>query len=371
MKVSQRLSPPILYLGFAATGVCVALPGAVLPALLRQWALNDSQAGFLFFLGWMGSSLGALLVRGSRARSLALGCVLIALAAATMAAASGWLCFAAMGLFGLGLGVAMTSISLLRTSRNPASRGLELNRLNLVWALGACLCPSLAAHTLRIANVGGIFSTVALFFVLLLVWVLAIERDSGPPPAAGSQWSFSLAAWPFALLVIIMLPGGVESSIGGWIATYMQRAQGLLATTVSAGSCFWGGLLLSRALSSTRLLERLSERTVLRRSIFTIAAGSLLMIATTSALSILPGVFLIGFGLGPVYPLLLAQALRFSENPLLFSIAGLGSAFLPWLTGVVSSATSSLRMGLLVPLAAALLMLALGLKLDTRKDSTP
>jgi fucose permease len=243
---------------------------------------------------------------------------------------------------------------------------MELNRLNLVWALGACLCPSLAAHTLRIANVAGIFSAVSLFFVLLMVWVLGIERDPGPAtPTASSQWSFSLAAWPFALLIIIMLPGGVESSIGGWIATYMQRAQGLLATTVSAGSCFWGGLLLSRALSSTRLLERFSERAVLRRILLTIAAGALLMIATTSALGILPGVFLIGFGLGPVYPLLLAQALRFSENPLLFTIAGLGSAFLPWLTGVVSSASSSLRMGLLVPLTAALLMLALGLRLTS------
>ena len=68
-------------------------------------------------------------------------------------------------------------------------------------------------------------------------------------------------------------------------------------------------------------------------------------------------------------PLLLAQVLGYSENPLIFTIAGLGSAFLPWLTGAVSASASSLRIGLLVPLAASLLMLALGLRLPHRSPA--
>jgi fucose permease len=90
--------------------------------------------------------------------------------------------------------------------------------------------------------------------------------------------------------------------------------------------------------------------------------GTLLLISSTASLGILPGVFLVGFGLGPVYPLLLAIALQYSENTLIFFVAGLGSAFLPWLTGIISSATSSLRIGLAVPVAASLLMLVLGLR---------
>ena len=367
---AARLSPAMLYLGFAATGVAVALPGAVLPALLRQWSLGDGQAGFLFFLGWAGSSVGALLVRGSRARSLVLGCLLISLAAVGVAAAGPvWARFASMAALGVGLGVAMTSISLLRAGRNAARRGRELNRLNLVWAAGACLCPSLAAHSLRIANVREIFSGVAAFFLLLGLWTALFERDNARVVAGAAGWTFSLAAWPLALVVLIVLPGGVESSIGGWAATYMQRAHGALATTVSAGTCFWGGLLLSRALHSTRLLEFLTERSVLRHSLGIVALGALLLIASGSALAILPGVFLIGFGLGPVYPLLLALVLGYSENPLIFTIAGLGSAFLPWLTGAVSASASSLRLGLLVPLAASLLMLALGLRLPHRSPA--
>jgi fucose permease len=40
-----------------------------------------------------------------------------------------------------------------------------------------------------------------------------------------------------------------------------------------------------------------------------------------------------------------------------FAVAGLGGAVLSWLTGIVSSDTGSLRIGLLVPGFAALLML--------------
>ena len=38
-----------LYLGFAATGVGVALPGALLPLLLRRWSLSDARGGLLLF----------------------------------------------------------------------------------------------------------------------------------------------------------------------------------------------------------------------------------------------------------------------------------------------------------------------------------
>jgi FHS family glucose/mannose:H+ symporter-like MFS transporter len=368
------LSRTVIYLGFAATGVGMALPGSVLPTLLAQWSLADRQAGLLFFLGWLGSSLGALLVRASRVRSLVLGTLLAALGAFGMAFSSRWSCFLCMTIFGLGLGLTMTSTSLLQSARNAERRGAELNRLNLVWALGACICPTLAEHSLRVASARVIFSSLGIFFALVSLWILAFERD----PAAilpisepsGNRWSLSL--WPLSLVIVILLPTGIESSMGGWIAAYVQRTQQTIATTVTAGSCFWVGLMLSRTLASTILLMRRSERLVLIQSLCTVVAGALLLVASNASIAILPGVFLVGFGLGPVYPLLLAIALQYSENTAIFFVAGLGSAFFPWLTGIVSSSTSSLRIGLLVPLGASVLMLALGLRVAmlTAKDAS-
>ena len=367
------VSSIILYLAFAATGVGMALPGSVLPALLARWSLADSQAGLFFFLGWMGSSLGAFLVRPSRTRSVALGSTLIV--AGTFGLAFGvdrfhWACFFWMVIYGLGLGVTMTSISLLQATRHAQRRAAELNRLNLIWALGACACPTLATHSLRVTDVRTIFSALGCFFALVALWTALMERDTtavqsiAPVPAGVPRFTGlrSLSLWPISLVLVIFLPPGIESSMGGWIAAYVQRTQQTIATTVTAGTCFWAGLLLSRLLSSTVLLFRRYERLVLIQSLCTVVLGTGLLLATTESLGILPGVFLVGFGLGPVYPLLLAIALQYSENTLIFFAAGLGSALLPWLTGILSSATSSLRTGLLVPLAASVLMLALGSK---------
>jgi fucose permease len=98
-----------------------------------------------------------------------------------------------------------------------------------------------------------------------------------------------------------------------------------------------------------------------------VLAGTLILIADNATLGALPGIFLIGFGLGPAFPLLLAIALQYSENSAIFFMAGLGSAFFPWLTGEVSSAAGSLRVGLLVPLAAAVLLVTLGFRVSAGK----
>jgi FHS family glucose/mannose:H+ symporter-like MFS transporter len=383
------LSRIVIYLGFAATGTCMALPGSVLPALLARWSLADSQAGLLFFMAWMGSSMGALLVRMPVARALLIGDGLLSLAAfgmAYVATAQPYSSFLWMGLFGVGLGMVMTATSLLQATRQAQRRGAELNRLNLVWAIGASLCPTLAEHSLRVADVHSIFALVGFFFLLHFVWVGAYERDPiSTLPAkrsvetrasSGRGLRWTLAIWPLSLVAVIFLPTGIEASMGGWIAAYVQRTQHTIATTVTAGTCFWLGLMVSRTLSSV-LLDRkgpgsgaprwgLSESVVLRQSLATVVVGIVLLILSGNTLGVLPGVFLIGFGLGPVYPLLLAIALQYSQNTVIFFVAGLGSACLPWLTGVVSSATASLRVGLAIPLAASVLMLILGFRQPAR-----
>lgn len=367
----RLLSRTVIYLGFAATGVGMALPGSVLPALILRWSLSDRQAGLLFFLGWLGSSLGALAVRSSRSRSLALGALLAASGAIGMAFSSRWSCFVCMALYGVGLGLTMTATSLLQAACYAEKRGAELNRLNLAWALGACICPTLAEHSLRVASARVIFALLGTFFILVSLWIFIFEREpavsSLSSASAGtfmplrSRWSLTL--WPASLVLIILLPTGIESSMGGWIAAYVQRSQQTISTTVTAGTCFWAGLMLSRTLASAILHRRRLERQVLIQSLVTVVAGASLLIASTTGGGILPGVFLVGFGLGPIYPLLLAIALQYSENTAIFFVAGLGSAFFPWLTGVVSSSASSLRIGLVVPLAAAVWMLLLGVPL--------
>ena len=45
--------------------------------MLQRWHLQDEQGGRLFLLAWIGSSLGALLVRGSMRTVLLCGSVAV------------------------------------------------------------------------------------------------------------------------------------------------------------------------------------------------------------------------------------------------------------------------------------------------------
>ena len=80
-------------------------------------------------------------------------------------------------------------------------------------------------------------------------------------------------------------------------------------------------------------------------------------------LTILAGSAFTGLALAPLFPLILAlflEEIGGSRNAgWVFAVAGLGGAVLSWLTGWISTGTGSLRSGLLVPGAAALLMLML------------
>ena len=88
-----------------------------------------------------------------------------------------------------------------------------------------------------------------------------------------------------------------------------------------------------------------------------------MLLAAHSPHVLLAGSALTGLALAPLFPLILSLFLGEiggSRNAgWVFAVAGLGGAVLSWLTGTVSSATGSLRIGLMVPGAAALLMMAL------------
>jgi hypothetical protein len=359
-----RMAAP-LYLGFAATGVGMALPGAILPAMLLRWQLQDEQGGRLFLMAWIGSSLGALLVRGSLRRTLFFGSLAVAAGAAGLAFCAGRGADMWMILYGFGLGLTMTSISLVRQWESGGS-GTELVRLNLLWAIGACACPSLAIRALRFGDIRPVLCGLAICFALLATWT-AIQPRLTIRTAAGKHanpWAI-FRATPLGLIVMTLLITGIEASVGGWLATYARRGGFGIVETVAAPTCFWAGLLLSRLFWSAGN-RWLSQDWTVRGSVALTAGSSIILIASGSGLPMLIAAFCLGFGIGPTYPLLLAWALRFQRSGAIFFFAGLGSACLPWLTGFISAQKHSLRVGLAVPMMATMVMVTLSLQLPLR-----
>jgi FHS family glucose/mannose:H+ symporter-like MFS transporter len=361
---SELRSKIPLYLGFAATGVALTLPGALLPVLLRRWQMGDSRGGLLLFCFFAATSLGALCSRGSMNRSVARGSALAAAGAVGFIGGGPVVAFAAIFVHGLGLGIAMTSVSLLLSRRYPNARRLEMTRLNLVWALGAAMGPWLALHSPKIEPV---LMGLAGFFLVFGVWVW-FETDEVVAEGARPGKLWALRDIPLPLLVLGFAATGIEASAGGWLTTLAQRNSETLRTTIGAATLLWLGLLACRLLHSTPWVARWNERRVLVSSVWTIFAALALLIAWPAGVATMVAAAMLGFGLGPVYPLVIGAVLQRKEHGTIFVVAGLGSSTLPLLTGGVSAWTHSLRSGLGVPLLAAGAMVAMATAWLRTKD---
>jgi fucose permease len=360
MSSSTRV---VLYVGFATTGICVALPGALMPWLLVHWALQDSQAGYLLFFFFLGNTGGALLSRGSLRWSIVRGAACVALGAALLPFASRPEAYATILLYGLGLGIAMTSISLLQAQRWVEDCAAELTRLNLLWAIGACAGPWLVLHEgIRDrVHVDHLLLALAVAFTVFGVWIAFFERDpQAPVKLQKTSKRFAVLAAPLALLVMVFCATGVESSCGGWLATYSQRSGHSLGITIGAPTCLWAGLLVSRLLHSSSRIGRASMGFLLTSNLMAMAAAVATLICFREGIFMLGAAFVVGFAVGPMYPMLLSLVFKHDSGNRVFVLAGLGAASLPLITGTLSTATGSLRAGLAAPLAAATAMAIAG-----------
>ena len=359
-----RLLEPPLHLGFALTGVGTVLLGSILPRLSAQWQLRDKDAGLLLLVQFAASAAGALLVRRNLWKTLAYGYGLFgagAIGVFLLQKKS----LPAFALYGLGLGLAMTSTSMITGRRYPQRMGTALAFLNFSWSAGSVACPLLAAQFLRHAPSSTAFGWVGLM-ALPFALLPSLGKQSDPDAStksvaapAGNREATTILY--FALLAFLYV--GIEASVGNWMSTYATRAAAwTFAGSSLAVAVFWAALLLGRAITPA-ILAWLPERRLYGASVAATLAGVSLLLVAHRPQTILAGSAFTGLALAPLFPLILALFLEEvggSRNAgWVFAVAGLGGAVFSWLTGWISTGTGSLRRGLMVPGAAALLMLML------------
>ena len=355
---------PLLYLGFALTGSGTVLLGAMLPRLSAGWHLRDKDAGSLLLVQFAASALGSLLVREKFLRTLASGYGLIAVGALAVLMLQGR-SLPAFGLYGLGLGLAMTSTNMLVGRRYSTRKGAALAVLNFSWSLGAVVCPFLVARFVSHTDSNAAFGLLGLLaapFALLPLLCLPgdfeVAENLRQTPARRREAKTIVY---FAVLGFLYV--GIESAAGNWISTYAIRAGSWSFPRSSlAVFSFWAALLLGRAVTPA-LLALLPERRLYRVSALATAAGIALLLAGHTPQSILAGSVLTGLALAPLFPLIVSLflvELGDSRNGgWFFAIAGVGGAALSWLTGTLSTAAGSLRIGMMAPAAAVLAMVVM------------
>lgn len=358
-----------LYLIFALTGVGVVLPGTLLPMLSARWHMGDGRAGILFLFFSFGSSAGAVIARGRLSRALGAGCLLTGIGAAMMSQAWTSAPLPMIAIYGCGLGLAMTTVSLLQSRRRPGARIAEMARLNLIWAVGACAGPSILLRCNAAYGTEAVLRAVAILSCILSGVVLALVPRVQAQAQAVGGWLSGLRFVPIWLLVLIPLATGIESGVGGWLSSYTARAGDLLGVTIGATTAFWAGLMLSRLYHAKQRKAAASQRIILQLHPWLIVTGLVLLIGSSRGMVSVCAAFLIGAGVGPLYPLALALLLNFGEaSNAGFLMGGIGASLLPMLTGLVSAWTHTLRAGLGVLLAAGFVTCTLGATMSSRQD---
>ena len=376
---SSRKEWALLHLSFVLIGVATTLLGPVLPSFLHRWSLTDAQAGFFFTSQYFFSTLGViftsfLLPRFGFSKVIGAGFLAFFLGFAFLGIGPWFLSVSMVGIYGFGYGLANPAINLRGTQLPSKNTAGAVTLLNFSWSIGAVLCPFLVGALFPLIKLRG-FSTLMAVGSLVLM-ALHLSLRTAHIAAHPARAVHPLADWlahlrlpqAIPLLAVFFLYVGVEVALGGWVATYEKRLPGMSAVTlVVAPSFFYGALLVGRGLAPIAL-NYVSQ--------IVISAGGLLLAtlgATTIAFSNSPhilylGAAIAGLGLAPQYPIFITwlAAIFQQDSPwigaLFFGAGGIGGGAIPWLVGVVSAYTSSLRLGLLIPLAISFFMVFLVLR---------
>ncbi len=354
-----RVLLAFLYCAFASTGILTALPGPWLPILSKRWMLTDAQAGSLIAAQFLGNALGCCFAIRRLRSSVLVGLAFLMLGTLGMAFLHWPTLQAGFFCCGIGLGLTIPATNLLIANLSSKRRAISLNLLNCVWGIGAILCPALVLIGQKLGSVEGMVLAVGLGAGILMLslgissWP-DIARNDQSSPVQAFLWKHLLF---FALLFFLYV--GAETCIAGWITAYAQRRFATsYSLTLSPVTYFWAALVFGRAVSAY-ILRWIHETALYPASLILGLGAFILVLSGHTPATLMPGIIVTGLAMAPIFPILVSLAagplLSRKNGGWVYACAPLGGAVLPWATGKISTAYS-LRAGLVVPIAAMLLL---------------
>lgn len=367
----------LLFGGFVLSGIATTIVGPLLPVFIPRWSLDDGQAGFFSTVQFLAALTGTLASsilswRGYRP-ALVLGYALMGLGLAILNAHTHRLALEATATFGLGYGLITPGTNLFVAELGGAKSASLLNQLNFAWGAGAMMCSPLVAFALEHNRLPGLLAGFAAFGGLLALGLLVTPfgaQHHQENPEANERDRPSVALWvTITLAALFFIYVATENGVGIWSAEYAKRlAHGMTSLTTLAPMFFYAGLTLGRV-SAPFVLRRISELKIVLAVLVLTAAAVFLLIATTALPVALVSFFVAGLGCASVYPIFIAWLSRWHGTRakriggILFALASLGGAAGPGVIGFISKFSASLRVGLIAPFSATLLMLVLVLLL--------
>ncbi len=355
--------------GFFVIGVVTVLLGQVLPILSSRLGLNDAEAGSLFLAQFGGSLFGTLFaVKHARRYGFVVttlvGLIFMIAGLPGLNFSNFIVCWSAIFVYGVGLGLTIPAINLLTIETTPAEQqSSSINLINFAWGIGAiCSQP----FVLTISNGESLVMVTLLLDLALLVLAICFfsssrgfvdhKADEPSVDMTNRIWHRP-SAWLFILFGFFVI--GIESGLGGWLTTYSES---LPSRSINLTVIFFSFLVFGRGIASI-VSRHLSEGLLISICSATLMIGIFLIVFGEGLATV--GAAIAGLGTSAIFP---TNMVRFSKifgptatrraTPLFIS-GILGSASLSWLIGIVSTSYGSLRIGIVVLLIAAAVVLIL------------
>lgn len=372
-SVTSAASVRVLHAGFVVTGIVTTLLGPLLPILISRWSLTDRRAGLFFTAQFCGSmlgvaSIGPLIKRGYR-QTFICGFGLIAIGVAGLDLGGYAANLASAAIFGCGLGQVLSAGNLWVAQVAGDHRVGAISILNLMWGLGAiCSAPLVMLaqrHGMIPSLLGAIAASSAIAALILAKTNIEPDRTLLSRAGSSARHNGIRLRSALSLAALFFLYVGSENSVAGWVASLAKRmnsdASGFWTL---APMFFWGGIIAGRGIVPFVFLRR-REGALLMSSLMLAAMGVFFLLRARAFATVAICVSGAGLGLAAIYPILISWLVKaFGERSsrigsIMFALAGMGGATMPWFVGMVSTGTGSLRDGLLVPLGGCVAMLAL------------
>ena len=373
----QRYLLLLLFAGFVLTGLEITVAAPLLPEFIARWGLSDAKAGSFstlqFGFSLAGVWLSSLLTHyfGNRA-SLILGYLAIGVGLATVNSSTISVTMFGLAALGTGYGLVVPGTNLTVAEIGGARSASLVSLVNFAWGAGSFSCPML----ILIAQKSGLLMKMLYFFggfgFLLAISFLFAEfpetkhaTKDVAPVERGERAEESKVRPIVVLAVLFFLYVAIEVSFGFWAAAHVSRfsakASGLATL---APSFFYGGLTAGRALAPIALARVREYRLVMSTLAVVIVAGAFFVFSTSQWPAFVSAA-ITGLGCASIFPIYIAWLSRWFGpratrlRGIMFSMSSIGSFTVPGLVGFVSAHAGGLRVGLLLPLAAAFIMMFL------------
>jgi len=373
---SSKALTAAAHAAFVPIGIVTVLLGPLLPALSARWSLNYAQAGSLFTAQYLTSTLGVaasgfIVSRWGFRFAINAGLFAMALGVGALPWASHIVGVACIACYGVGMGLAVPAANLLVAEVNKTRRSAALNLLNFSWSVGAVACPFLVAAASERQRTRFLLEAIAGIMLLVMAGIAAMPSSVVEPLAESGVGQSASSAMRsnqrglVLLALIFFLYVGTENAFGGWTASYAKALPSVpSAWAVMTPSFFYFALLFGRW-AAPLVLRYVNDVSLARWGLLLACGGMTGLILSHSLPALASSTALAGLGLAAVYPITISLLSRefgaaaTRVGSIMFTMANLGGASIPWIVGILSTRFTDLRIGLAVPLATAIAMYAL------------